>query len=287
MSIANIRFLYDNDAFDAATLTASSEATGYEVSNLQDQRRKKTWRSTSVTGEYISINAAITANMIALINHNLTYEGTFRVTATNSDDYVSNLLLDETFDGWETVWGYGEGGYGLHGYGGVPLESEMDEVFTDNVRIYYFSAGSITASYWRVYFTDDDNADGYIELGRIMLGSYFEPTNNFTYKWGFTPVDRTKVDYTKGGQPVRYVRTKRYDIELHFPTVTRTDRWENFLELIGSYGIRKDIILQLFPKGSGGKKIFTSLYGRLKDVSPLTETFADWSEVTLNFRESL
>ena len=102
--MSNIRFIYNNTSFDSATLSATSEASGFPATNLQEQRRKKVWRSSSLTNQYISIDfgsGGIYANSVALINHNLTYNGQFKLTATDNSDYESDLKLDT---GWIDAW---------------------------------------------------------------------------------------------------------------------------------------------------------------------------------------
>jgi len=284
---ANIRIVYNNTEFDSATVTATSEASGFPVSNLQDQRRKKVWRSTSVSDQHISIDfgsGGICANCVVLINHNLTYEGKIGIIATDSPDYESSPKLYTWIWAWETTWGFGESGFGEHGFGGVPLPSEIDELFPGVIRIHYFPATS--ARYWRLYFEDDDNPDGYIEVGRLFLTRYFEPSYNFVWGWKFLPYDRTKVKYTRGGQPVTYVLEKRYKVNFKFEWIEKDEAWIYFIDIIRRFGIRKDIVIDMFPYDASVKGIFARLYGRFEEVPELIEGVAV-DTVSLSFIESL
>ena len=285
--MSNIRLIYDNTEFDSATLSATSEASGFPASNLQEQRRKKTWRSTSLTSQYISIDfgSDMYANCVALINHNLTHNGQFRLTATDNADYESDLKLDTGWiDAWQTVWGFGEGGFGEHGFGGVPTATEVSELFPGVIRIYYFS--TTAARYWRLYFSDDSNPDGYFELGRLFLTHYFEPSYNFAWGWKFIPQDRTQVKYTRGGQPITYILEKQYKVKFNFEWIEKDEAWSYFVDIIRRFGIRKDIVIDMFPDETKMKGVFTRLYGRFEEVPELSDEIRR-DTISLNFIESL
>jgi len=283
---ANIRFIYDNTDFDSAIITASSEASGFPVSNLQEQRRKKTWRSSSLTNQYISIDfgSSIYANCVVLINHNLTYDGRIKLVATDSSDYESNPKLYIRFWAWQSVWGFGEGGFGEHGFGGFPTPAEVNKLFPGVIRIYYFP--TTEARYWRLYFEDNDNPDGYFELGRLFLTHYFEPSYNFVWDWKFIPQDRTRVKYTRGGQPITYILEKQYKVSFTFEWIEKDEAWTYFVDIVRRFGIRKDIVIDMFPDETKVKGVLTRLYGRFEDVPELINKIRR-NVISLNFIESL
>jgi hypothetical protein len=116
--MSTARFLWQNRYLDAATLTAVSAATGYPASALQDQLRARKWRSTSISGQYVQVDfgSARPFNTVALIDHNLTFDATLTLTASNSPG--GSDLLNITPDAWPELIGYGEDRYGFLEYGG-------------------------------------------------------------------------------------------------------------------------------------------------------------------------
>jgi len=266
--MGRIRFLYDNDLFDSCTLTASSENASFPASNLKDQKRKKVWRSTSLDSEYIRMDMGelkLSANALALVNHNLTANGQVRVTATDNADYTSDLILDT---GYLTVW------------------DEQDDTKKEIVHVNYFTATE--ARYWTVYFYDPDNPDGYFELGRLFVTYYWEPAVNFRYHWEFLPQDRSTVKYTRGGQPITYIQSRQYQVQLRIENLASVENWSFMVDILRRYGRRKDIVIQLFPDDSyNKKKLHTTLYGSIIRNSRVQEDYLDRSSLSFTFMESL
>jgi hypothetical protein len=150
-----MRAIYNNTDFDAATLTASSEETNYEATNLQDINLDKTWRTTNDATEYIVLDAGVgntfTVDCVSILGHNLTNAATIKFQM-------------HTADAW-----------------GAP---DLDEAITwrSDTMVKYFT--STSKRYARFYFEDAANTDGYIEIGRLFMSAYlqFNPSSlaNFT-----------------------------------------------------------------------------------------------------------
>ena len=80
-----VKLRYENKFDDVASgdLITSSAAAAYPKSNLQNAFRKKPWRSTSITDEYIKwdFGGSENCSYIALVNYNLTLDATITITA--------------------------------------------------------------------------------------------------------------------------------------------------------------------------------------------------------------
>ena len=139
-----MRILYYNE-IDKNSISASSEASGYPIGNVQDYQLIKAFRTTGISGEYIKIDAGsgntITATCAAILSHNLTSGATIKIQANATDDWAAPAI-DETF------------------------------TYDGDIMIQYFTSGSYR--YWRFYFDDASNPDGYIEIGRLFLGPYLQ-----------------------------------------------------------------------------------------------------------------
>ncbi len=140
-----MRLLWDSES-DTLTLTASSEAPNLPVENVQDSRLSQPWRTDDeVSDQTIIIDAGegntINPDMVALAGHNLTDGCTLKIqgNATN-------------------VW----------------TAPTVDQTIThrDDVIVHFFTGAALR--YWRLYIDDDSNPDGYIQLGRLMLGSMLQ-----------------------------------------------------------------------------------------------------------------
>ncbi len=285
-----IQFLSQNK-FDEAAISASSEATGLPASNLQDELREVKWRATGKDSEYIDIDfgsGGDYCNTLAVIQHNLSY--TAQIELLVSDVAPGGAeLLDETWDVYDSVFGAGEGLCGENGAGGVLTDDATREELLAGM-MFWKSFTQTNGRYWRVKFLDPDNADGYVEAGRVMLGVVFTPQYNFAYNWEFYPIDESLVVESKGGQKYTDVRAIRYGLKLKFKHIQDNERYWGFIDLFRRYGVRRDILLILSPDGTPAEQLFTTLYGRFTGLPKLPKlnnyTYGQ-TETTIVFEESL
>jgi len=63
---------------------------------------------------------------------------------------------------------------------GAPAYSQVITHNDDKIGCYLDQ----TYQYWRLQISDQLNSAGYIEIGELFLGDYFEPTCNYSYGWG-------------------------------------------------------------------------------------------------------
>lgn len=136
-----MRILWD-DAVATATLTASTEASNLPVENVQDSRLSQPWRTSALSDQTILIDAGsgntINPDMVAVAGHNLTDGCTLKIQGNATDSWGSPTV-DETV------------------------------THRDDVIVHFFTGSALR--YWRLYIDDDSNGDGYIQLGRVMLGA--------------------------------------------------------------------------------------------------------------------
>lgn len=140
-----MRFIYDNewDKYDIDSY--SSQDGNFPASNTQNTHSDVVWRATGDTSENIVIDGgsagAITANSVAIINHNLSSGATIKFQM-------------HTADAW-----------------GAP---DVDETLTwrSGTIVKFFTSAS--KRWMRISIQDAANTDGYIELGRVFCGTYLQ-----------------------------------------------------------------------------------------------------------------
>lgn len=288
---AKLRIIWDNRYFDAATLTPSSAATNFPAVNVQDKLRKRTWRTTGLTGQYLTadLGQSLYCTCLALINHNLTFAG--KVTVQASDDPAfGTLLKDDEYDAWADIIGYGEGGFGGHGFGGVILEADRAYYAPEPIRIIYFDPvgdDQVMARYWRLRFTDAANPDGYLEVGRVFLGLFDEYAKQFSYGWEYAGEDDSEITYSVGGQPWIDRRPLRRALKLSWRAFSREDKYWRFLFFLRQVGLSRDFIIDPVPDGQAAERFFTAMYGRFSDIPSLVAAERQFNEMELSFVESL
>jgi len=140
-----MRFLHDNE-IDKYTPTVSSEQGNFPAENVQDTQLIMTWRTNSLTGQYLKIDAGegktITATCAAIVAHNLTSSATIKIQANATDSWGGTPSVDESFS------------------------------YDAAIMVRFFTSAAYR--FWRFYFDDATNPDAYIEIGRLVLCVYYQ-----------------------------------------------------------------------------------------------------------------
>jgi hypothetical protein len=195
-----IRFLWNNLA-DSAAVTASSSAADHPVSNIGIRWPGRTWRSTGVAAEWVKFNLGSAQNIKALIifNHNFQLGATVKIQANSSDDWAA-----------------------------PPIDVTLTVTAE---KITYYWAASQAYQWWRISIADAGNPDGYVEIGRVFLGGYFEPTRNHDNNWSMPWIDPSVISASTGDQASADVKPGHYEFSFNFPSIKYPDN-ETF-DIIG------------------------------------------------------
>jgi hypothetical protein len=293
----NIRILHFNEV-DDATLSASSEASGRDVENVQDEGREKRWRSASISGQWIKVHkTGISAKCIAMTGVNLTHSAQITVSANIADSW-DEPPFSETFYVWDDFYsenrtGFGEGGVGDYGVGGWDIDIALFRRLAHfrPVFIGYFSAAQ-SYTWWLIEFTDPGNPDGYLDVGRIYLGDYFELSAQLEYGSTKQVIDQSEVSAGAGGEEeggAEYVDLypSYHTFQLKFQKIITTECQRYISLLQERCGHRKCVFLDLYPGWNDAALSFLGkFYGRLK-TSPIEMVQYNRHATVLPFRETV
>lgn len=193
-----MKILWNNTA-TSATLTATTENSDYPVENIQDIRTTKVFRSTDDAAERIVFDGQATASYCVIVNHNLSSSATIKIEGNDTDS-----------------WG----------------SPSLSETMTYNSGMIIKSFTEATYNYWSIYI-DDNNSDGYIEIGFVFIGTYLQmpsmkrdqniPNNVDTYQQigqGGHVFGGINYTYREFGVNFNYLtNTQRQNINTVFETV--------------------------------------------------------------------
>jgi len=214
--MSNMRVLWKN-RWDDATLTVTSEDPDFPVTNTQHRWHTRTYRSEAgLSGSSIDIEADLGSDYdvqaIVIKNHNL--------VMTNSGDELRLQARASDADPWGAI--------------------DVVISVTPGLIILFF--GSVkNYRYWRLRLIDSANADGYIEIGRIYLGPFFEFHYDIRTR---SPVfrDLSTVKRSTGGQISSDQKPRYKEWAFGFSAVNADDfdsLWDIWLEV----GKSKDYFL--------------------------------------------
>jgi len=202
---ANFRIMYDC-AFDAATITSSSEEGALIDDNVVDDFISKVWRSTGTADQWLKfdLGSATTISGIGIFGHNFTANATVMVLATSADGFPTVGVANST-PGWSTTF---------------TIETDSDSVVIDKSVVFFAQK----YRWWQVTMQDNANTDGYMEVGRVMGGDYWESANNFRYDYEKRYADPSFRDESEGQQLYVKARTKYWSYMLAWSYMTQADQ---------------------------------------------------------------
>lgn len=252
--IMNLQLLYKND-FDDATAAATSSASGFPLTNAGANSKASVWRSTSLSSQTISgdwAGTAKTINCVALAFTNLIEGSTVRVKL-----YQEIADVSPYYDsGVRTVWFAYDPPDGFTTIGLIAFP------FGGGVHFpIFFNAATIKK--FEIIITSSGNPDGYIEVGRILIGNAWSPEHNAEYGATIGHVDESEINRTAGGQYVdRRGMHKTISFDLRY--LSDADRSE-LSSIVRRNGKRSPVFLSMYPDETD--EIFQNgnLFGYFRD----------------------
>ncbi len=300
-----LRAIWDNQFFDMAALTPSSEVATLPARNLQDRQRQRCWRTLGVANESLLANLGApadaldrrpTLNTLVLINHNLTQGAQLTLTSSLQPD-LSVPVLTETHNVWSDIIGYGESGYGgPFGYGGA-LPGRFRAVYAPNpISIIYLNQAAEAFGYWKLSIMDPANPDGYFQIGRLFLSYFDEYLYDWAFPWDLSVEDDRVITYNPGSNPWTDKRANRRTLRFGWnKRFADPDKYWRFFFMVMQVGVSKDWVIDPIP-GAAAARFFTTLYGRFNtaaggsgggNLPTLSQFCAGLSDLEINFVESL
>lgn len=259
--MTNTIFGWENWA-KTGTLTASSQVTGLEVTQLQnDQGATSTsWTTASgVTTANVIIDAGSTVEWGAfgLFNSNLTPSATVRWRVGASS----------------TVFSFDSG----------TLSNTVAAGYRQSV---FVPANPVSGRFARVDIVDTANVEARLRVAQMYAGRARRPSIGLGINSGFSRQFDTPTLVTRGGQEYPFYRYSRRSWSVSFPQMTNTDVWNIAQELHRVAGEGGNVLF--IPFSNAGNNAVEALLGRVSDVGmaslpyPVPD-FYNWS-VTITER---
>lgn len=263
MGANNLRVIYNNVA-DNATITATTSATNYPISNVLSDNKGSVWRSTSTISNTITLSWTTTQAMGAVILPftNFSSGATINITAwsaangTGTSLYTTGTIsaVPYTLIKWDTVYT----GVNAYGYGGGTC-----------VRMYFPTIRSDVMSI-TITIVDSGNTQGYMEIGRIVAGTYWSPTYNTEFGLSIDYNDTSQHSRTQSGNIITDIGPVYKTITFNLSYMNAADR-NVLLQILKLNGMRKSMFISIFPNDTDIEREFMyQIYGRLSSNPTIT-----------------
>ena len=258
-----ILFLYNN-LFDSATLTESSEATGFPCENTQHSFRSKVWRTEGSTAGTANLvidhGSAKAVNCVALAGYNwASAPGTLNLEFNATDTWGGPSETESL------TWAANPTTNGNYG---IIIKTFTSHSYQYNRLNVVHSPGAVPTDW---------------DLGRIFLGAYFQPTLQYIsdgVEQSF--VDGSYVSKTAGGQEhvdeVNIYRRKAFSF-----IITTQAQWELFQKMINHVGKGTDMFVAFDYDNEPDEM---TMYGKLSAKLPAMSRVENYWRLDCEFKES-
>jgi hypothetical protein len=279
--------LFPQNLVDSASLTASSAVGTLPVTNLADYRPSIVWRATGCAAEWVKADLGSTQSVQALVawNHNWSNSGTIRVRVSDMADLSSPTYDSGTISAWPSIVGFGQGGFGGGGFGGVPVLSAFN-----NYRFYrvLILPAGVSGRYVRLDMADSTNSAGYVQIGRLFVGTYYQPTLNplmGSNGLGIGWRDLGTAVRTDSGT-VRFSRRGKFrEMALAWDYLTEDEALTSIDDMGRIIGTSRDMFAVLYPDADLAKQYRTTLYAVPTVNGPANYSNFQSYAVTLTLQE--
>ncbi len=284
-----IQFQLYNQAA-TATLSGGSWLSGAPLTNLQVDPPQLSLRARSTNLLLASTKLAIDlgatnlpVRMIGVARHNMTQAALVRITAgtTPGGTDVANT-------GWVLVW--------PAVYLPEDLEWEDDKWWTGQLSASEIAGypnaamadlqANFTARYWTIEFDDTGNADGYIELAHLRMGTLWSPTYNYARGADFGWEDRTVADRSLGGVIYRETRPPARVLRLTLKNATRVEAFGVLLDAQRRLGTHTPFWVVPSPDDAA-RRFKRDFLAHFRKADPITQAFYSTHEAPMELEEWL
>lgn len=281
MASNNLRIIYKNIVdLPTTTVTASSQAaTSVAASNLKLDNRLRVWRSSTSTTTAVKANLLITSSTpqqiggICLVLANLSSTATIRVRGfTGTTPVLAGTVDAPTVTTTGATTQYDTGNVSCVPY--TPVTDWYNTTVATSylsktyARVWLSPANQAIACTSWVIEIIDTITNKYVEVSKLVMGSYWSPKFNTSYGVSSGIVDLTKSERTEAGDIVVYSGAHVNTLSFDLKWMNSTDR-DQFNTLIKTIALKRNIYVSIFPENSSdyGLEGIYQIYGKFNSIS--------------------
>jgi len=272
---------------DVATFAAyGSWSAALPLTNIKNRQLGKKARSTNAvnasTKLRFSLDQSRIIGSVAIVSHNLTSLATWRYKAYSDSGYTVLVYDSGIIDAWPLM-PFGTYEWEDSRFWDLQLSAEEVALFTKS--IVYVPSAIADAQYYQIEFFDSTNTDGYVELGRIFVGSIYQPTLNMNLGASIGDETTTVIDTAISG--AEYFDRRTSSRVARF-TLDHLDYAESIIngDIIKISGTDAEV-LYIYDDSTALNLNRRAFLGRLQTLSPIQQPYNTRFQTTYEIKELL
>lgn len=258
-----------------ATLSGPAWSTASPLAHLQTRFSFEVARSVDTDPANTQLDVALDrvrgVRVIALLRHNMTVAGRYRVRASDSPGAYDTPKADTGLAPvWPSVNPFGTTEWGDEGWwGGKPAAEDLAGYPTILLVVL---PSVVRARYWRIELFDETNPAGYIEASRLWIGGAWQPRYNMSYGHRLGWDDPSKIESALDGTEYVDERVKTRLFYASLDWLSHDESLARYLEMERQLGVTRELLV--VPDADDALHLIRrSFVGRLKQLSAV-ESYA-------------
>jgi len=249
-----------NNLIDTATLSGGSWSAALPLANLKSRILSKVARSSDAAAAStridIDLGSAKSVQAFGAIRTNLSASGaTYRLRGSNDNTFAASLY-----------------------------DSGTASAAAQTPDLILGLDAAVTARYWRLEIVDTANASGYIQIGRLFIGTALAPADNYSKGAEIGYQSSTAVAKSVGGVKYFDRRPGERLFSFQLDWLTDAEALGQALELQRISGIHGEVLLVVDPADTifNQKRHFL---GTLQQLPPLKNPYLTNYQAAFNVVE--
>jgi len=269
--MANVLLAWPN-LIDGAVL--SGGAWQIALPALQDRRLARVARTTDLSAANtqftVDLKSPTRQQIVAIVNHNLTTQATWRVRLSNDATFSTSDYDSGWMRAWPVIYtpdmleweddNWWEGTISEADRAGYPalLIFRLDRIYL--------------ARYLHFEFRDAANPDGYLQFGRPFISTSWQPAYNMSYGATAGWSTDTTMQRSLGGTPYFDRKSPRRTEKFSLDFLSPDEAWGKVFEMHRVLGTDGEVLVA-WDVADPYNLLRFSFLGHLTDLSPATAVF--------------
>lgn len=273
--MANVSVLYDKVS-DRGAFSGGSWLASMPLGLLTTQDPMQMARTAGLTAAQtqfrvdMGVSPLRAINQFVLLRHNVTLAGSVRYVLSNSaTDAAAQRVYDSgEIRAWDVTVGWGSRPWGAFPWNGI----DPSLYPSGTVSIHTIKGGkTYQARYLFVYINDPTNPAGYVQAGRFMAGTAWQPSINMDVNPGIRWVDPSAARRTRGGLKLVRKAAKYRTVSLTLSWLDKSEAIGFAMEFDRVLGKSEEFFLMMDPTEESSFRVQRSIYASKVDTSDVTE----------------
>jgi hypothetical protein len=282
-----------NDYGSVARIIDAGDAglSGFPLTNLLTPElylpAKFTTADPTKTWVLFDLQKQRTISLSAILKHNLTHVGTWRIRIWDGDPAVDDPAFDsDELSMFPPLSGYGILPWGEFSWGGSIEEYVQNTPIGYNRHSLLPYTDAVIGRYIRFDISDPTNND-YPTIARIWDSYGYQPTLNVSYGAKLIPIDKTESKETRSGVRNYGAIVKRKSIYIQFELLPIKELLLNIFGPIHLRTGKKGEVLCIMQPLDPETWFFESCFGNLTDLDASEHTFFNHMGTSMTIDEAI